>query len=154
MLDNNHLITFEAIQQKIGKKTNLLFEYNALCTALRSRTAVQALNNANTSVTQPHETNLIMPAKVLRLKMSENNYVQPCCINFWNEKYDLSFSKHHWLVASKCTKEERLKLLHWKILHNIYPTNILLHKMGLRPSTYCSFCQETDYTEHLFLPMR
>ena len=91
----------------------------------------------------------LISAKQLRLKLVEQN-VQPCCVNFWYNKFELLLSEYHWLVATKSTKEERLKLLHWKILHNIYPTNILLHKMGLRNSPNCSFCNENDYMEHFF----
>ena len=32
----------------------------------------------------------------------------------------------------------------------IYPTNILLHKMGLKDSTLCDFCQKNYYIEHFF----
>ena len=40
-------------------------------------------------------------------------------------------------------------MLLWKILHNIYPTNILLHRMGISENRNCKFCtDETDYTEH------
>ena len=42
-------------------------------------------------------------------------------------------------------------MLHWKILHNIYPTNILLHRMGIFENRNCKFCtDEIDYIEHFF----
>ena len=40
--------------------------------------------------------------------------------------------------------------MHWKITHNIYPTNILLHKMGLSNTENCNLCEEKDYIEHFF----
>ena len=33
-------------------------------------------------------------------------------------------------IAHESTKESRLRLLHFKFIHNIYPTNILLNKMA------------------------
>ena len=41
-------------------------------------------------------------------------------------------------------------VLHWKILHNIYPTNIL-HRMGISENRNCKFCtDEIDYIEYFF----
>ena len=58
------------------------------------------------------------------------------------------FRKKHWTLASKCTSETRLRLLQWKILHNIYPSSILLNKMGISNSKNCAFgCNQTDYPD-------
>ena len=43
----------------------------------------------------------------------------------------VELNENYWEVAIRCTRETRLRVLHRKILHNIYPTNILLRKMGL-----------------------
>ena len=50
------------------------------------------------------------------------------------------------------SKESRLRELQWKILHNIYPTLILLFKMGKAESNICDGCtsRETDFIEHFF----
>ena len=54
-------------------------------------------------------------------------------------------------MAKLATKESRLRLLHFKILHNIYPSNILLKKMGIKNSDLCEFCKERDIIEHMFI---
>ena len=103
--------TLDYIRAKIGNRPNLQFEYNALCTALRSRTAVQALELDQIEhyiVTEP----LPKTPKLIRHCLVNASDSQPCCINFWNRKYDLSLSRSHWLVALQTTKEERLRLLH------------------------------------------
>ena len=57
----------------------------------------------------------------------------------------------NWNLAKKCTKEIWLLVLHWKILHNIYPTNILLHRMEISENKNRKFCtDEIDYIEHFF----
>ena len=38
-------------------------------------------------------------------------------------------------------KEVRLRVLQWKIIHNIYPTRILLYKMGNATDSSCLFLQ-------------
>jgi len=47
-------------------------------------------------------------------------------------------------------KEARLITLNWKILSNVYPTNILLEKMCKSCSSKCETCHVEDYLEHFF----
>ena len=77
---------------------------------------------------------------------------QPCAVNFWHRKLGVEITQTHWEATINATKETRLRVLHWKILHNIYPTNVLLNKMGIANSNKCNACTagETDYTEHFF----
>jgi len=35
-------------------------------------------------------------------------------------------------------------------VQNMYPTNILLHKIGIRNNNQCKLCDEKDYLEHFF----
>jgi hypothetical protein len=73
-----------------------------------------------------------------------------CAVKFWQHTFDLYLSNLHWQVAIDCTREVGLRALHWTILHNICPTNIHLHTMGLRPSRQCSYCDQEDFLEHFF----
>ena len=47
-------------------------------------------------------------------------------------------------------KETKLQEIQWKIIHNIFPTNILLNRMGIKDSEKCEFCGEKDHIEHYF----
>ena len=51
----------------------------------------------------------------------------------------------------RTTNESRLRLLHFKIMQNIYPTNIMLVKMKIKNSTQCEHCGVIDYIEHFFV---
>ena len=48
--------------------------------------------------------------------------------DFWRKKINIELDKNIWNIAYEVTKESRLRELHWKIVHNIYPTNIMLSK--------------------------
>ena len=48
----------------------------------------------------------------------------PCSINFWKRKLDYEIKESDWQMSFNATREIRLRVLQWKILHNIYPTNI------------------------------
>ena len=57
-------------------------------------------------------------------------------------------------MSVNCTKETRLQTLQWKILNNIFPTAVLLHKMGIAENTNCKTCQVTEFSEHFFFYCR
>ena len=76
--------------------------------------------------------------------------VTRCNENFWKRKFNFDISQHY-IIAHNATTESRLRLLHFKIMHNIYPTNILLCKMKIRGNNLCDNCQVTDFIEHFFI---
>ena len=72
-------------------------------------------------------------------------------LHLWLNKFNIQITSEHWLTVIRATKETRLRALHWKILHNIYPTNILLSKMKVKENENCEWCNCTDYMEHFFV---
>ena len=152
MQEEGNIISFEQVLEKVGPKPSRLFEYNAIHTALRSRAAANLINQlANGLESIPLPVGNTMPSpRTLRLQLTESAYARPCAVNFWIRKYNVQLHDDHWTLASHCTKEVRLNLLHWKILHNIFPTNILLNKMGIKQSKNCTYCDTTDFIEHFF----
>ena len=86
----------------------------------------------------------------LRTFINDTKNGNPCSENFWKRKYDIDIINHY-KIAHNTTPETRLRLLHFKILHNIYPTNIMLQKMKIKESVLCETCNVTDYIEHFFV---
>lgn len=143
---NGNILPLESITEKTGFYVSLIFDYNALRTALVA--AANRLNNAqdNTSaITSP-----LMTPKAWRELITMNKTTVPCAVQFWLHRYNYTIDNNDWTIAHKSTKEERLKLLHWKIIHNIYPTNILLNKMKLKDTNKCNDCNNIDFIEHFF----
>ena len=54
---------------------------------------------------------------------------------------------------TKHSKETKIILLQWKILHKIYPCNKYLHQIKLSESELCIDCNNADTLEHFFLGM-
>ena len=81
------------------------------------------------------------------LKRKEESHI----IAFWKRKLEVDIEKEHWIAGIQSSKETRLQEHHWKIMHNIYPTNILLHKMKVKENNNCEFCSVEDYIEHFFV---
>ena len=83
------------------------------------------------------------------------NYTRPCGAAFWEKKFSFTFSNELWLIPKQCTSETSLLALQWKILHNIYPTSIMLFKMKVRDNHFWQYCpNEIDYIEHFFYHCR
>ena len=93
---------------------------------------------------------LITTVSCFRKELVNMNTDKPCSNSFWKRKFDVNILNTNWSVAYKSTQETRLRLLHWKILHNIYPTNILLCKMKVKENSKCSYCNDVDFIEHFF----
>ena len=57
-----------------------------------------------------------------------------------------------YLLPFKVTKDVKLSMFQYKIIHHILPTNSLLYKMKKVTSPYCSFCPADSQTLwHLFV---
>ena len=148
---DDDIVPMDQICARLGNSPTRMFEFCALRTALMSlRLKHDNVNNQNTCDIFENRNPCTITPRSFRLLITKGKAVEPCAQKFWLNKYNVNFKKFNWTVAYSSTKEERLRLLHWKILHNIYPTNILLHKMGLRDNNRCSYCLNTDYIEHFF----
>ena len=76
---------------------------------------------------------------------------EPTANLFWERKFNYNITESTWLAAREASKEIRLIELQYKLLHNIYPTNIMLQKMKVTHTNKCSYCTDTvDYIEHFF----
>jgi len=89
--------------------------------------------------------------KDFRKFIAQSKLSQPCSVSFWKRKLNFDITPKVWQLASIVAKETRLQLLQWKLLHNIYPTNILLLKMKVTETNKCNDCTESvDFIEHFF----
>ena len=69
---------------------------------------------------------------------------------FWDNRFNYQVPKDMCSIPYKYTKETQLQTWQWKIMNNIYPTNILLNKMGRAPNRNCTRCGQEGYIEHFF----
>ena len=77
--------------------------------------------------------------------------LDPYVMQLWKNKFNIEIESEHWLTAINASKETRLRTMHWKIMHNIYPTNILLSKMKIKETQNCEWCDCQDFPEHFFV---
>ena len=90
-----------------------------------------------------------MENKTLRAEIVRQKNITICSIDFWKRKFNIDLN-NYFSIARKCTKETKLRWLHLRLVHNIYPTNILLKKMYLKDTNLCDTCNNSDFIEHAF----
>ena len=151
---NGHIMRYEQIEQTVGTNGRLLFECNALVNAIPESWKTRMDSNYQAMII-PQEINTeIGPLSNLTNKKIRNVFDKLknhdiCAANFWKQKMNVKI-EDYFTIAHESTKESRLRLLHFKFIHNIYPPNILLNKMGLATTKQCLWCTEIDYIEHAF----
>ena len=111
---------------------------------------VQPIQLENNIITSRHNDFFKLKNKDIRkiINGTKNTTIQSEL--FWEKKLKFD-TKDHYDIAKLTTTESRLRLLHFKILHNIYPTNIILAKMKVKENNLCESCHVPDYLEHFFV---
>ena len=135
------------MQAKYNISSNLIFTYNAIINAIKNVNVGQSGNTENDRFFFKEA-----PSGSLGRKLFYKSILKPeipLCHSIWRRKYNIIINENHWENIISI-KESRLKSLSWKILHNIYPTNILLFKMKIAESDLCNSCKEKDFIEHFF----
>lgn len=150
------LLNIEEIM-RITKQSyaTILFECNALFNAIPQKWKNWIGNNPHDQEVQMQPLNIFNRKPMHNLKwikeQEPNETLKPCAVGFWLRKLNVTVNETVWKTPVNVTKEVRLIELQWKILHNIYPTNIILNKMQIADDNKCSLCRnEVDYLEHFF----
>ena len=133
-------ITFQDICNKIGNSPSRILEYNVVRAAVY--TFVRSHNVCDTVDSELSDQPLFCNRKINTAKDFKRALIfmhdsVPCANGFWSRKSGLKIDERIWSVPSVVTTETRLRVLQWKILHNIYPTNISLCKMNVRDDRMC-----------------
>ena len=161
---DNQIKCINDIRQGLGQQLlypGLTFDYNAIINAIpKNWKRILEMELTHDNLQLAIRNNVDIPIRIPDILNKKNQEIRKiindtknatiCSKNFWKRKYDIDIS-NHFNIAKQTTQETRLKVLHFKILHNIYPTKILLHKMKIKENNLCDTCQKTEYLEHFFV---
>ena len=151
IIENNNIVDFRTIEETLGRSPKLYLEYHVVYNAITNYLNRHTQTDNDTPNISFGQNDKKPSAKDFRRLITDSVFTKPCSSRFWLNKYNIYVDKNIWKLAWETTHEVRLRELQWKILHNIYPTNILLQKMGLTANNRCSLCKtEIDYIEHFF----
>ena len=141
-------MSIKDFREKYGNYNGLELDFNLMNNALCKGNIKIISNNCHGQLYTKKERVEVLTHRELYEKIKTPGSIDHTH-KFWSRKFE-KFDADYWNIPYKCTKESRLKILQWKILHNIYPTNILLYKMKIAGSIQCKYCNEVDFTEHFF----
>ena len=159
LLENGHFMTMAQLSIKIGVYGAFIFDFNAIWNAiphmwkqLLSSMNMDDIDNDSLSERSGEIDSSVKKINTNKLirRILTNDTSSICGRGFWKNKMDVDIIDR-FLIAFESTKEARLRVLHFKILHNILPTNILLKKMGIKTSELCDFCGELEVIEHMLI---
>ena len=153
MLHGDECKSYISVCETLGHSPNRILEYVTVRSVVTKyiKENNRTREHINLKDTPLFCGNRILRASQFRKTLTELRAGKPCSVNFWKNKFNYNITKQDWRLAPITTKETRLRVLQWKILHNIYPTNIMLCKMKVTENNYCSYCNgEVDFIEHFF----
>ena len=149
MYEGDQLISFETFSQKCNHHPSSLICYYALATALKN-SLYSTAHSSSVPIQFRGQTLGALNRRTLYniIKPKES----PLCNLVWDRKFGIRLSPLCWHLIAKI-KDSRLRVLSWKIIHNIYPTGVTLLKQQIRKSDICPHCTEdkTDTLEHFFV---
>ncbi len=71
---------------------------------------------------------------------------------FWRDKFGVDIDwAHIWSLTFRLKLDTKCSELHWKIIQRIFPTGVLLERMGIKASNKCADCNQVDCIEHFFV---
>ena len=155
IVSGNTWRSIQEIRDEIGDHAGFQFDYWAVTNAVKREWDDTVIKPTNVTIEGEGniESNISdMAVTIFKLNNKEIRNViikSKNSIGFWKRKFGIDIERYLGNAIRAC-KETRLRLLHFKILHNIYPTNILLRKMKIKNTDMCEFCNTHDFIEHFF----
>ena len=170
MVDGNQIIPYEEFTRRVNRHPNSLIMYFGIVSGLKrsiyknliSRELVHNTNtNPESNPNSSPNTNPCIttfqgyPIESLSRKLLYSLIKPrdtPNCLTFWFRKFGLEIDSLHWDLIKKI-RGSKLRVLSWKIVHNIFPTGTTLFKMKIRNDNRCIHCagELVDSLEHFFV---
>ena len=148
MVQNGRVLSLQEFIEKFGNYPRGIMDHNLLFNALNNLMLSGSCSLKNVDhLYQGRKVELL--GRQFYYSSLYKTYT-PICKAVWKRKYNIDLDEPYWNMINQI-QEPRVKSLCWKIAHNIYPTNILLYKMGISSSMKCKDCDANDYLEHFFV---
>ena len=157
---HNGFVNIEEISQKTNSSVALeMLNWNIVVNAIPKKWKNKLQNIQHSIWAQAKENSETLPDNVLMMANAPNKIVRQCIvrgkkaeacgISHWNRILGIDVSPYL-MIAEMSTKESRLRLLQYKIIHNIVATNVNLNRWKIKQNDKCTTCEELDTIQHMF----
>ena len=155
--EDSQFLTFDTFKEKFAIKAHFLQYHGVICAISNikrknhcpqmksAKTDTKSLLSSEAFCKLAYKSFLTqtacIPCKSQEKWLTECNFCDVDTID-WGKSYTLAFL---------CTKESKLRVFQFKLLHRKLATNYFLFKIGIKSNDQCSFCKESSETLlHLF----
>ena len=152
ILTENGQISYNKVITKIQDTGITKFEFNCVKNALLKYENMSIEQEKNNDIFLFDENIHKLTNQTIRKQIQRKKYIEP------ENKWQLDFTNiqnlnltEMWSIVPNCTKDSKLILLQWKILHKIYPTYKYLFKIKVKQSYLCSNCNKEDTLNIFFM---
>ena len=149
VLVDQQIISYDNYKMKITGVRECLIDYITMKTAI-SKIKDKILITMNLPQRKLFKGFDVSNANRKRIYQSFLSQESCYCETFWVRKFNITLNESRWENLFRFVKETKLQEIQWKILHNIFPTNVILNRMGIKNSEKCDHCEEKDHLEHYF----
>ena len=151
----NTFLPFNDFCNKYKIKTNFL-KYYGLCHAVPQERVDILKGKAVVPVEKSADQDKILLdqiyCKLATKYLVKNKFVAPTAERrMRNANLDEVTIQRIYSLPFKVTKDTRLSIFQFKIVHHILPTNATLHRDSLRENDKCHLCKERETLTHLFV---
>ena len=124
------LLSYETLHQRIPQKAGFFIEYNVLLNALRGVYVDMNIGDYVRTIEGKQWKQL--QVKNYKILLNKKHFEEPRAQEFWNNQFPerQMYWSNIWECCSLLKLDGKIQDLQWKILHNVYPTKVLLKKMG------------------------
>lgn len=140
-----NIISLQDFRVKYGPYNGDILHYNILANGINRLNLANLVDTDKITFNNSEVGNLGRKFFLSEINVSDT----PKCIETWTTKMGVTINSAHWDLVHQL-RETKLKALSFKIIHGIYPSNVLLYKMNLTNTENCPLCNQTDTLEHFF----
>ena len=157
--ENNKFLTYEQFSQKFSLKTPFTHFCGLLSTIPRERRRSLGASAGHPAglhvkgVTGPSQERV--SCRQARTLFIDAKFKEPLAsARLCRSGVDPTNLKDIYALPFNMTKETKLSIFQYKIIHNILPYGILLYKMRITDSPYCKHCHELETLDHMLVNCR
>ena len=83
----------------------------------------------------------------------DDAHIRPACEISWEIDFQRELPEFDQIyeIPFRCTQYTKYQSFQYKIIHRIIPSNHWLHKLKIKESAICTFCQREDTLMHFFI---
>ena len=158
MKDADNFLSFNELKERFDLKTNFLVYHGLVSCITLSRNAIENQNEKNrnfitfvdnfTKAPKPNRLayKKLVSAKQSRPRKSQEKWIADCSSECsktidWEMAYELPFCS---------TKDTKIIIFQFKLLHRRLATNNYLNKIGIRDNDICTFCRTEKESRFIY----